>query len=114
MHYQQERYYQVLGMYDKQSDSTPFIEFMLENMVIALQEGMGHSAMLSEGKVTMLTAVEERILQLLAGELTLMAKVMALDINVSTRTVERYLKTLQQKGLLLGTGAKKGGAWQIL
>lgn len=122
MHYQQERYYQVLGMCDKQSDSTLFIEFMLDNMVIALQEGMGHSATLSEEmseemseeKVMMLTAVEERILQLLTGEPTLTAKVMALDINVSARTVERYLKTLQQKGRLQRTGAKKGGAWQIL
>jgi Fic family protein len=48
MHYQQERYYQVLGMCDSQSDSTPFIEFMLENMVIALKDGMGQTASLSE------------------------------------------------------------------
>lgn len=48
MHYQQERYYQVLGMCDRQSDSTPFIEFMLENMVTALKEGVGLTAALSE------------------------------------------------------------------
>jgi Fic family protein len=74
MHYQQERYYQVLGMCDSQSDSTPFIEFMLENMVIALKDGMGQTASLSEEmsekmseeKVEMLAAVEERILKLLS------------------------------------------------
>ncbi|STW71776.1 type I restriction-modification system [Klebsiella michiganensis] len=38
-------------MCDSQSDSTPFIEFMLENMVIALKDGMGQTASLSEGNV---------------------------------------------------------------
>ena len=41
MHYQQERYYQVLGMCDSQSDSTPLMECMLENMVFALKDRMG-------------------------------------------------------------------------
>lgn len=116
MHYQQERYYQVLGMCDSQSDSTPFIEFMLENMVIALKDGMGQTASLSEEmseemseeKVEMLAAVEERILKLLSKEPTRTAKDMAQEIDVSARTVERYLKTLQQKGRLQRTGAKKG------
>lgn len=121
MHYQQERYYQVLGMCDSQSDSTPFIEFMLENMVIALKDGMGQTASLSEEmseemseeKVEMLAAVEERILKLLSKEPTRTAKDMAQEIDVSARTVERYLKTLQQKGRLQRTGAKKG-SWRIL
>ena len=63
-------------MCDSQSDSTPFIEFMLENMVIALKDGMGQTASLSEEmseemseeKVEMLAAVEERILKLLSKE----------------------------------------------
>lgn len=118
MHYQQERYYQVLGMCDSQSDSTPFIEFMLENMVIALKDGIGQTASLSEEmseeKVEMLAAVEERILKLLSKEPTRTAKDMAQEIDVSARTVERYLKTLQQKGRLQRTGAKKRGAWRIL
>ncbi|WP_265671700.1 Fic family protein [Klebsiella grimontii] len=122
MHYQQERYYQVLGMCDSQSDSTPFIEFMLENMVIALKDGMGQTASLSEEmseemseeKMEMLAAVEERILKLLSKEPTRTAKDMAQEMDVSARTVERYLKTLQQKGRLQRTGAKKRGAWRIL
>lgn len=122
MHYQQERYYQILGKCDRQSDSTPFIEFMLENMVTALKEGMGHTAALSEEmseevseeKVNTLAAVEERLLKLLAEEPTRTAKDMAQEMDVSARTVERYLKTLQQKGRLQRTGAKKRGAWRIL
>lgn len=122
MHYQQERYYQVLGICDSQSDSTPFIEFMLENMVAALKEGVGLTAVLSEEmseemseeKVTTLTVVEGRILQLLAVEPTLTAKGMAHEIDVSARTVERYLKILQQKGRLQRTGARKGGTWRVI
>lgn len=58
----------------------------------------------------MLAAVEERILKLLSKEPTRTAKDMAQEIDVSARTVERYLKTLQQKGRLQRTGAKKRGA----
>jgi Fic family protein len=115
MHYQQERYYQVLGMCDSQSDSTPFIEFMLENMVIALKDGMGQTASLSEEmsekmseeKVEMLAALRNGS-SLLSKEPTRTAKDMAQEMDVSARTVERYLKTLQQKGRLQRTGAKKG------
>lgn len=85
-------------------------------MVIALKDGIGQTASLSEEvseevseeKVEMLAAVEERILKLLSKEPTRTAKDMAQEIDVSARTVERYLKTLQQKGRLQRTGAKKG------
>lgn len=40
IHYQQDHYYQVLGQCDRVSDCTPFIEFMLANMITALKEGV--------------------------------------------------------------------------
>ena len=40
IHNQQERYYTILGQCDKASDCTPFVLFMLENIALALKEGL--------------------------------------------------------------------------
>jgi len=48
IHNQQERYYTILGLCDKASDCTPFVLFMLENIALALKEGLGVPSGLSE------------------------------------------------------------------
>lgn len=63
---------------------------------------------MSEEKVEMLAAVEERILKLLSKEPTRTAKDLAQEMDVSARTVERYLKTLQQREDYSGPAQKKG------
>lgn len=114
IHYQQERYYQVLGQCDKASDGTPFIEFMLGNIIAALQEGLGKpTGMSEEMSEEKLTALEMLILQKIAAQPTVTAKSIAQDANVSARTVERALQTLQQRGKLQRVGAKKGGIWRL-
>jgi predicted HTH transcriptional regulator len=35
-------------------------------------------------------------------------------VGVSTRSIERTLKNLQKKGVLVRQGPDKGGHWQIL
>ena len=122
IHYQQERYYQVLGQCDSKSDCTLFIEFMLENIAAALKEGLERpmlvseemSEEMSEEKITSLSAIEASILQRLADSPMLTAKAIALEINFSARTVERALKALQQKGKLQRVGSTKRGEWRVL
>jgi predicted HTH transcriptional regulator len=41
------------------------------------------------------------------------AKSLAGECEISARTIERYLKALQQKGKLQRVGAKKGGFWRV-
>ncbi|TKV10442.1 Fic family protein [Citrobacter sp. wls619] len=134
IHYQQDRYYQVLGQCDRQSSCTPFIEFILgniisalkeglgqaptlENIIFALQEGLGKSSALSEEMSeemsSELAETEKRILQLLSTQPKLTAENIADECGISSRTVERYLKALQQKGKLQRVGAKKGGMWRV-
>lgn len=121
IHYQQERYYQILGQCDRQSDCTAFIEFMLDNMITALKEGLENTSALSEKMSEQmseeisseLTAIEIRILQILSDQPTRTAKSLAGECEISARTVERYLKALQQKGKLQRIGAKKGGSWRV-
>lgn len=121
IHYQQDRYYQVLGQCDRQSDCTLFIAFMLDNIAAALKEGLEKSTIMSEEtseemseeSISDLTAIEKQILQILSARPESSAKNMAQECGVSARTIERYLKVLQQKGALQRIGATKGGIWRV-
>ena len=118
IHYQQDRYYQVLGQCDRQSSCTPFIEFILENIISALQEGLGKSSALSEEMSEEMSPdlldIEKRILQILSNQPGRSAKSIADECEISARTVERYLKALQLKGKLQRVGATKGGLWRVI
>ncbi|TKU29656.1 Fic family protein [Citrobacter sp. wls718] len=117
IHLQQERYYQVLGLCDRQSSCTPFIEFILENIISALQDGLGKSSALSEEMSEEMSPdlldIEKRILHILSRQPARTAKSLADECEISARTIERYLKALQQKGKLQRVGAKKGGFWRV-
>ena len=118
IHYQQDRYYQVLGQCDRQSSCTPFIEFILENIISALQEGLGKPSTLSEEMSEEMSPdlldIEKRILQILSNQPGRSAKSIAEECAISARTVERYLKALQLKGKLQRVGATKGGMWRVV
>lgn len=118
IHYQQDRYYQVLGQCDRQSSCTPFIEFILENIISALQEGLRKPSPLSEEMSEEMSSdlldIEKRILQILSNQPGRSAKSIADECEISARTVERYLKALQLKGKLQRVGATKGGIWRVL
>lgn len=117
IHYQQERYYAILGQCDKASDCTPFVMFMLENMALALKESLEVSSDLSEQMSeqprVLLKAAENEIVRLLSADPSLTAKALADVMGVSARTIERHLQSLQIKGVLMRTGEKKGGSWRV-
>lgn len=122
IHYQQDRYYQVLGVCDRQSSCTPFIEFILENIISALQEGLGKSVTLSEEMSEEMSEeipsdsldMEKRILRILSNQPGRTAKSIADECEISPRTVERYLKALQLKGKLQRVGSTKRGMWRVI
>lgn len=117
IHYQQERYYAILSQCDKASDCTPFVMFMLENMALALKEGLeipsNVSEQMSEQPRAVLKAAESEIVRLLSAEPSLTAKALADLMQVSARSIERHLQSLQQKGVLTRIGEKKGGRWAV-
>ena len=122
IHHQQEAYYQILRQCDRESDCTAFIEFMLQNIAQALKEGMASvsamsekmSGKMSEENAVYLTTTERDILRLLNGQPTMTAAQLAERIGVTSRTIERYLKLLQDKSALQRVGPRKGGYWQVL
>lgn len=121
IHYQQERYYDILGVCDKTSDCTLFVTWMLQNILAALKEGLETSFVVSEEMSEEMSEEidvkvappENAILRLLTENPELTARALAEILGISARTVERHLQGLQAKGRLIRIGAKKGGSWLV-
>ena len=58
--------------------------------------------------------VSEKILALLTDTPNLNIARLAEELSVSSRTVERNLKKLQEQGMLERVGGKKTGSWKVL
>lgn len=122
IHNQQQDYYQVLGVCDRASDCTAFIEFMLEKLVAALAEGIGGqkgnqatmSEEMSEENLPPLSLTGERILAVIAGNPAVTIAQLAETLVMSSRTIERNLKVLQLEKRLIRVGATKKGYWRIV
>ena len=114
IHFQQARYYKILGECDRASDCTAFIEFMLQNIAEALREGIAAPLAMSEEMSEKMSEKESSILQLLTVQPKMTTAMLASVLGVTPRTVERYISTLQMKGKLKREGAKKGGSWQVM
>ena len=58
--------------------------------------------------------VSEKIIRLIGENNSVTIAELAVIIGVSTRTIERNLKILQDEGLLERIGPAKGGRWNVL
>ncbi|MEA4839912.1 MAG: HTH domain-containing protein [Bacteroidales bacterium] len=54
-----------------------------------------------------------KIVGFLSENNTLSAKSIANKMDMTERTVQRYLKTLAEKGLIRRIGPAKGGHWEV-
>lgn len=61
-----------------------------------------------------LNATEKNVLSHLLENPEATVDGMAAAIGVTKRTIERTLKKLQEKGLLVRSGAKKSGSWIVI
>ena len=109
---QQQEYYAALAASDKASDATPFVEFMLRALHVAMTEAVltGNSAKVS---VKMSGKVSGKILAAVRRNPGVTIPELAKLAGVSTRTVERNLQQLQERSLLRRIGPAKGGHWEL-
>jgi predicted HTH transcriptional regulator len=61
-----------------------------------------------------LNATDKKVISILLENPESTADNIALAIGVTKRTVERTLKKLQEKDLIVRTGAKKSGKWIVI
>lgn len=69
---------------------------------------------ISVGTNVGLNATEKKVIYLLLENPNETAESMAVSIGVTKRTIERTLRKLQEKGLLIRNGSKKSGSWIVM
>ncbi|NLB63604.1 MAG: Fic family protein [Fibrobacter sp.] len=107
IHDQQQEYYQAINQSSAIANSTPFITFILRMLHKAIKDNLTMSEKVSE-------KVSEKIIRLIGENNSVTIAELAVIIGVSTRTIERNLKILQDEGLLERIGPAKGGRWNVL
>ena len=116
VHQHQDDYYLAIRQSTQQTDSAPFIEFMLQMIFDAITEAKtseteGLNAGLSEG--LKLSDVDKVILTFIEQDRYMTNAQLAEKSGKSQSTIERRIKVLKDVGLITRIGAKKTGYWQV-
>lgn len=104
----QTDYYQALADSDTAGNSTVFIDFMLQAIQDTLNEALSKTSEKTSGKTS------EKIVAALAVNRFMTIAELATSVGVTTRSIERNLQKLQDKGRLRRIGADKGGHWEVV
>jgi predicted HTH transcriptional regulator len=105
---QQQDYYAALAAFDKASDATPFVEFVLQALHVAMTE-----AALTGTPDPVSGKVSGKILAVIRRNPNITIPELAKLAGVSSRTIERNLQKLKEQGLLRRAGPAKGGHWKL-
>ena len=109
----QQAYYDAIAQSTKQGECSPFIDFMLEEILNALVGHQGKSnAEIADEKG--LNYQHERVLGCLRADRHIAAMAIAEDLGMSARQVERILADLKKKGIIQRKGANRNGYWEVL
>ncbi len=109
IHERQDDYYKALNQANSTGESTVFVEFMLRIIKDALSELVSKETLSDEE-----LSVEEKILSLLRQDGRFSAKVLAENLKISERQVQRILKELKDSGKIERIGANRNGHWEVL
>ena len=109
----QQAYYDAIAKSSAIGDSQPFIDFMLQEILNALDEHKGASVE-EIGEANSLTENEVKILGLIRADRKISAKRLAEELGVSTRQVERSLAILKERSIIRRVGANKNGYWEVI
>ena len=113
----QAHYYQAINQSTKQSDCAPFVEFMLQMIWNAIQDGT--TGGINDGKsdgINMdvrLTVLDKQIIELLKFDAYITSASIADKVEKSIRTVERRIKYLKDNSIVVREGANKTGRWLV-
>ena len=113
----QDNYYLAIRQSTQQTDSAPFIEFMLQMIYDAISEANnitsddGLNDGLNEG--LKLSKLDKDILIFIQQDRYKTNAQLAEKCGKSQSTIERRVKFLKEAGLITRIGAKKTGYWQV-
>lgn len=122
VHQHQQAYYLAIRSSTAKTDCSPFIEFMLQMIWDAIEEGSsqpsdskginaGIKAGINAG--IKLSALDQIILELINTNPHITNAVLAEQTGKALSTIERRIKKLKEHKLLKRVGAKKTGHWEV-
>ncbi len=109
----QEEYYEAIQQSTKQNDSAIFAEFMLEALAEALREFKDNRGMVGQPLDAPLNKTEQAALGVVAGNPYATYEEIANKINKTSKTVQRTLASLKERGLVSRVGSDKTGHWVV-
>jgi Fic family protein len=114
----QQRYYQALEAADQQTNSSPFIHFMLSVIAQTLAQNAPANAPVNAPVNSFIDVAglktPDAIVALLAANPALTRQQLADAISKDLRTISRTLAKLQQVGKITRVGSDKAGHWEVL
>ena len=103
----QMRYYEAIERSTALSQSTPFIEFMLEIINKSIQSSVKSSVKSSE-------KTEYKILRYFKNYPHATIKEVAQYLDLSDRAIEKQIAKLKKEGKIKRIGSAKGGYWEVI
>ena len=107
----QRKYYDAIAKSTKAGESTPFVEFMLQNILATLKK-YKNATLARAGDKAKLTTRQETIINLIQTE-SATTEILAKKLKVSARTIARDLSALQELGIIVHDGSRKTGRWLV-
>ncbi|GHV28600.1 hypothetical protein AGMMS4952_12710 [Spirochaetia bacterium] len=109
VHYNQALYYKALqNSHHTTVDCRPFIDFMLDAIQNSLYKYVDIAA-----ETVADVGVKFDIISKLKVQSTLTTQELAAMLNRSQRTIERHIRELRERGVLIRVGSDKSGYWQV-
>ena len=111
----QQEYYDAIALSDKQGNSTSFITFMLNCLLLSLQE-IEHKDIVNivENIVEKLPTTQGNIVRHMAQKPSISARELAEKLSIAPRNIQVHIKKLQEQGIIRRVGPDKGGHWEII
>lgn len=107
----QQEYYAALEAATVAGESTPFVEFMLENILQSLKQFLKQEVK-SNQKSNLKS--DQKILALIGKNNKMTIRELCDKTGLSESGVKKIIKKLKDDGSLVRVGALKGGQWEVL
>jgi len=99
----QNKYYQVLEESENLGECTPFIEFMLEVILVTIKSSVKSSV-----------NTDDKILEHLKQNPKSTIKELAKLLNLTTRAIEKQISNLKKENKIQRIGSARKGYWEII
>ena len=107
----QQEYYAALEAAGSAGESTPFIEFMLENILQSLKQFLKQN---EKSNQKSRQKSDQKILTLIKKNSKITIREICESTGLSESGVKKIIKKLKDEGSLIRIGALKGGYWEVI